>query len=253
MDNHKSQKKVSGALITGASDRIGRKIALTLAGLGYNIALHYHQAKERAIETRGLILKTGVDCTLVQADFSIQAEVDGIIPQVVRSFPLEILVNNASEFKKSSFLERGIELFEENLQINLKAPYTLIKSLRENADQGLVINILDTGISQNKTEYFDYLLTKKMLRTLTELAAYHLAPNFRVNALAPGLILPPVGKGNSYLQELAQTIPAGQIGSLEQIGSCIRFLVENEFVTGETIFIDGGENLGKIKRQSSGN
>ncbi|MCP4297739.1 MAG: SDR family oxidoreductase [Proteobacteria bacterium] len=245
-DKKKLLQARPGALVTAASGRIGGAIALTLAEMGYNIALHYRNAEIEALETQKLIEKTGVDCILIKADFNSIEETENLVPEIVKKFSLEVLVNNASEFIKSSLSHPGTEILDRCLNVHLKAPYLLMKSLTEKSNKGLIINILDTKVSQNKTEYFDYLLTKKMLLSLTEMAAFHLAPDFRVNAIAPGLILAPRGENNDYIEKLSKSIPAGQIGEIEQICQSISFFVKNEFVTGQTIFVDGGENIGKI-------
>ncbi len=247
MDKKKLHQARPGALVTAASGRIGGAIALTLAEMGYNIALHYRNAEIEALETQKLIEKTGVDCILVKADFNSVEETENLVPEIIKKFPLEVLVNNASEFIKSSLSDPGTEILDRCLNVHLKAPYLLMKSLAEKSNKGLIINILDTKVSQNKTEYFDYLLTKKMLLSLTEMAAFQLAPDFRVNAIAPGLILAPRGESSAYIEKLSKSIPARQIGEMKQICQSILFFVKNEFVTGQTIFVDGGENIGKVK------
>jgi NAD(P)-dependent dehydrogenase (short-subunit alcohol dehydrogenase family) len=102
---------------------------------------------------------------------------------------------------------------------------------------------LDTAITKNKTAYADYLLSKKSLAEFTKLAAVQFAPHIRVNGIAPGLILPPRNKTNNYLNRLARNVPLKKKGTPNQIALSIQYLLESEYITGEIIFVDGGEHL----------
>lgn len=231
------------ALITGGADRIGKAIALGCAELGFDIALHYSQSAERAEATRAEILSKHVECRLYRADFNDPSEASALMDEVFTASGLSVLVNNASLFFESSLPDSALSDFERLFNVNFKAPYILIKEFAKRVSEGVVINILDTEIVRNETKHFDYLLTKKSLSELTRMAAFHLAPGIRVNAVAPGLILPPAGKGMDFMRMRAEEIPLKRFGAPQGIVSAVKFLIESEFVTGQTIFVDGGEAL----------
>jgi len=231
------------ALITGGADRIGKAIALCCADLGYDIALHYSQSFEKAEATKAEILSKNVACHLYRADFNVFSETLALVEDVSRASELSVLVNNASLFFESSLRESSYEEFERLFNVNFKAPYILTKEFAKRVGKGSIINILDTEITRNETKYFDYLSTKKSLAELTRMSAFHLAPDIRVNAIAPGLILPPAGEDMNYLWRRAEEIPLKKVGSPQSIAHALRFLLESDFITGQTIFVDGGEGL----------
>jgi len=233
----------SFALITGAAARIGKAYALKLADMGYNIFLHYNSSEEKARETQQLVNQRGQKCYLKQADFRDDEAVKSLIPACNKQGSLEILINNASYFVESSMETTGDELYDMMHQINFKVPYILTKQFAKQCGKGHIINLLDTKIAKNYTRQFDYLLTKKALQSFTTIAATQLGPNIRVNGIAPGLILAPEGKTDQYLEEKAQGIPLQRTGSLEQLEKALEFLVQNEFLTGQIIYVDGGEHL----------
>ncbi len=232
------------ALVTGAAKRIGRVIALHLASLGFDIALHYNTSPEDAQSTNKEILKRGVDCRLFRCDLTKTSAASRLISSVKKEFPhLNFLINSASFFEKSDFTLKSLNQLDKNFNVHLNAPYILTSEFARLVRKGQVINILDTNVLKNKTPYFNYLLSKKSLAELTKLAAVRLAPHIRVNAIAPGLILPPAGLGQDHLKRLAQNIPLKEKGSPEHISQTVEFLIQNDFITGQTIFVDGGEHL----------
>ncbi len=230
-------------LVTGASDRIGRAIALSFAKMGFNVALHYCNSINKAEKSKKEILSEGVECALFKADFRETEDILSLISRVQSVFNLEFLVNNASLFIESSFIEKNYQEFDSIFNINFKAPYILTKEFANSVDSGSVINILDTKISKNSTQYFDYLLTKKFLNDFTLMSAFSLAPHIRVNAIAPGLILPPKGKDWDYFDKLRKFVPLRKAGSVEDIVASIEFIIDNDFITGQVFYIDGGQNL----------
>lgn len=231
------------ALITGAAGRIGKAFALALAEMGYNIFLHYNTSIEKAEATQQLIEDSGRSCILKQADFKIEEEIHSLIPDCTSEGSLEILINNASNYIESTIKTEGYTLFDDLFATNFKAPYILTKQFARHCKRGHIVNMLDTKINSYKTKHLDYFLTKKTLEVFTYLSANQLAPDIRVNGIAPGLVLPPEGKSEDYLQELAGGIPLKKTGSLKQLTETLRFLVNNSFITGEVIHVDGGEHL----------
>ena len=233
------------ALITGGSDRIGKAVAIHLAKQGYHLVLHYNSAKEKAenlqmhIES---IYKVKVE--LLQNNFLKENDFDRIFEDFKKkNITIEVLVNCASDFIPSSFNERGSELFDKEMTINLKIPYLLTKAFARVFGKGNIINFVDTKVAKNKTVHLDYILSKKLLKDFTKISAVELAPNIRVNAIAPGLILPPEGKDESYLLNLAKDIPLKTIGNLDEILKAFQFILDSYFFTGQILYIDGGEHL----------
>ena len=230
------------ALITGATKRIGKECALSLGEAGFNIALHYNESSPEELVAE--IEEKGVKCKAFKCDFAGPGASASLMPAVLKEFPdLEVLVNNASIFEPSTITQTTEELFDSHFNINFKAPFFLSKEFAQNIDKGNIINILDTKISGNNTTHAAYLLTKKALANLTRMAAKEFAPNIRVNAVSPGLILPQEGKDQAYFDKLAENIPLKKRGYPTDVAKALIFLIENEFITGEILSIDGGENL----------
>lgn len=232
------------AFVTGGAARLGRAVALELARLGYHIVLHYNRSVEKAMSTKAEIEKEGVGCSLVQFDFMGDNDFDAIFGNLHnQGLDMEVLVNSASEFAPSSFDDAGSSMLQRQLRINFENAYLLTKSFAKVCNNGIVINFLDTKITKNQTRHLDYLLAKKLLKEFTMLSAVHLAPTVRVNGIAPGLVLPPEGKDVSYLQNLAQDIPLKRYGGVDDIIEAFRFLLESQFITGQIIYVDGGDHL----------
>jgi len=237
-------KEQSAVLITGAGKRIGQAVALHLAECGFAIALHYHRSKTEATKTHQLIREKGGVCEVFAADLTRDQDIKRLINKSLRTFPaLGVLINNASIFTKGSLKDSPISLLDEHYRVNLRAPYALTQEFSRQVKSGSVINILDRDIVKNKTSHTAYLLSKKSLADLTKLTALELAPKFRVNAVAPGAILPPEGKSNQYLKNLSLRTPLGKTVEPRDISRAIEFLLTNQNITGQIIFVDGGEHL----------
>ncbi|MGA9212859.1 SDR family oxidoreductase [Kaistella sp.] len=234
------------ALVTGSADRIGKAIAIDLAKNGYNLVLHYNSSLEKAQKVKDEIqaLENGIEVELLQINFLTENDFDHIFEDLKKKKrSIEILVNCASDFVPSDFKNQGSELFEKEMTINFKNPYLLTKAFARVFGKGNIINFIDTKVSKNSTTHLDYILSKKLLKDFTKISAVELAPNIRVNGIAPGLILPPKGKDESYLLNLAQNIPLKTIGNLEEILKAFRFILDSQFFTGQILYIDGGEHL----------
>lgn len=234
-----------GVLVTGGSDRLGRHIAMYFASAGYNVAVHYSSSAEKArLTKRDILSEYDVECEIFRADFRNMEETQNLISEVIPVFRISCLVNNASVFYENSFADKGTSDLTAFFDINFKAPYVLTKQFAEIAPEGaLIINLLDTKISKNTTSHFDYLLTKKFLAVFTRQVAKELAPEIRVNGIAPGIILPPEGRDDQYIERLAENIPLLMRGYPDNIINSVDFFINDNFVTGQIIFNDGGENL----------
>ena len=237
-------KSLNAALITGGAQRIGKAIALTLADRGFDIALHYNHSKDEALDVAREIRQKGVRCEVFACDLQKESHVLLLLEKARKKFPhLNLLVNNASIFLPSGLGRQGLKLFDDHWTINFRAPFILSGEFVRLCQKGQIINILDTKVVKNKTEHLGYLISKKALFELTKILAVSQAPAIRVNGIAPGIILPPVNKGQSYLDKRAQQIPLKRAGDVQFITRSVEFLLDNEFMTGQTIFVDGGEHL----------
>lgn len=230
-------------LITGASDRVGKAFALALAEKGYHCIIHYNSSAEKAERTKKEVEAAGGQCTLLQAGFTDEKAVEALLDKVPGNIHLDILINCASMFIESSIHDEGYGLLDKLMKINFKAPYILTKKYAEKYKTGLIVNILDTKVAGNYTKHLDYLLTKKLLKDFTLISATQLGPDIRVNGIAPGIILPPPGKDETYTDKLAQGIPLKQSGNPGELVKALNYLIDADFVTGQIIYVDGGEHL----------
>jgi len=231
------------ALITGGARRLGRAMSLKLAAMGYDIALHYHGNLPDALVEE--IRSNGVRCEPVKSDLSVAEEASSLIELAKKTCPgLELLVNSAAIFKRASVAETSDALLSAHIRLNLLAPYRLSRDFAGIVGKGQIINIIDANAVKNTSAYGAYMLSKKGLMGLTAMAAREFAPNIRVNAIAPGLILPPAGEGDEYMKKAAlKRVPLKKQGHLDDITKALEFLITNGFITGQIIFVDGGEHL----------
>ncbi len=232
------------ALVTGGVKRIGLEIVKALAKKGYDIALHYNSSKEKAKVVKNEIELIGVKCKLFQCDLSIEKKVSGLISQVKKEFPdLNLLINNASIFIRSKTVETNNNVLNKTFNINFKAPFILSRDFAQKVTNGDIINILDTKITKNDFLYSAYTLSKKSLADFTLMSAVEFASNIRVNGIAPGLILPPSGKNENYLNNMAKKIPLKKKGEISDVINAMEFILNNQYITGQIIYVSGGQQL----------
>lgn len=233
------------ALVTGGAIRIGQAISLKLAALGYNIALHYYHSQQDAVETSKLVRKQGVECELFKYNLEDEKSVTKLTEKVYKAFPnLNVLVNSASIYESSTLKTATTESMDRHWKINLKAPMILMRDFANICQKGHIINVIDANIVRNRTSHFTYLITKKSLLDITKMGALELAPNIRVNGIAPGLILPPASKSNqNYWKRVIESIPLQRKGELDHITQSLEFLLKNDILNGQILFNDGGEHL----------
>lgn len=232
------------ALVTGAARRIGRAISLALAREGANVAVHYGSSEQEAAELATEIEGLGARATLVRADLSDPGELADLVDRARKALgKIEILVNSASIFPADTLETVELESLQRNLEINAWAPLVLTRAFAAQTERGHVVNLLDSRISGFDRTHVAYILSKHVLSALTRMSALELAPGIAVNGIAPGLILPPPGKDEEYVDRLAQTVPLKRRGTPEDIADAAIFLITSEFVTGGTIYVDGGRHL----------
>jgi NAD(P)-dependent dehydrogenase (short-subunit alcohol dehydrogenase family) len=229
------------AIVTGAAVRLGRAIALGLAAHGADIALHYHSSEAEALRTAEEIRHLGRRCLPISADLQNPASPAKILEAAGAFFgKADILINSAAIFEPGTLAQTSPELWEKTIAVNLRAPFFLCKAFAAQTDAGDIINLADATADRSGPNYLAYSVAKNALIALTRTLARSLAPGIRVNAIAPGAILPPPGRGEDYLDRIAAHIPLGKHGTPEDIVGGVVYLLTAPYVTGEVLHISGG-------------
>jgi len=237
-------QQAKAALVTGGAKRIGAAVCVRLAGMGYDIALHYGNSAEDALKTAALVREKGVGCRLFRADLSKPANARKLVERASRKFGgLSVLVNNASVFNKSEFGEITERMLEDEMAVNFKSPFFASQEFARQNISGLIINMVDSRVAKNQTMHFAYNISKKCLYNFTLAAAEALGPEIRVNAICPGPILKAADSEEKFFRKIAGETPLGKVGETGHINLAVEYLVNNSFVTGETLFVDGGQRL----------
>jgi len=234
------------ALVTGAARRLGRAIALGLAGEGFAIGLHYHHSPDQARQTAQEILAAGVPVSLYQADLADPTQIEAMFDEVGRNpAPLKVLVNSAAVMTRGNLRDLSVSEWDTTMALNLRAPWLCARHAARLMQHsgGVIINISDSGTRKTWTGYSAYIISKTGLEVLTRLLARTLAPEIRVNAVAPGLILPPEEMPAEDWQRLVKRLPVEKAGNPGDIVSAVLFLIRSNYLTGQTIVVDGGYQL----------
>ena len=251
MKTKKHKIMQQAALITGGATRLGRHFALTLARSGCDIALHYNSSAKAAKKVKQEIIAMGQRCEIFQCDFSSESDPALLMEKALKRFSaLQILINNASVYEVGKISETGPELLQEQFSVNFFTPFLLTATFAKQVKTGNIINIIDNKIGFQQYAYSAYLLSKKALSELTRLSAIELAPHIRVNGIAPGVILPADSRTDEYINWRKEGIPLAQQGNPEQLSSALIYLLDNHFVTGQVLFVDGGEAINHIGRHT---
>ena len=235
--------------ITGAAKRIGKEIALTFKELGWNIIIHYNSSKKDADDLADQINKDNPNSAkTVQGNLDIKEDVQKILSEVSDAFPsIDLLVNNASTFYPTPIGEISEDHWEKLVGSNLKGPLFLIQGLKEKLKEsdGSIINITDTNLTKGVANYSIYSAAKAGLEAITKGLARELAPEIKVNAIAPGAMLEPpdVTWTEEQKSKVVESIPLKRMGSEKDIANTVKFLAHSEYVTGQTIKVDGGRSL----------
>jgi pteridine reductase len=232
------------ALVTGGGKRLGREVALALAREGASVVVHYGRSSDGADETAAEIRRLGVKAWTVRTDLASEAKTEKLVDRAAAlSGGLDILVNNASIFPEGEFEDLSAADLHRNVDVNALAPFVLGRNFARQAGGGHIVNFLDTRITGYDWQHAAYHASKILLAYLTRVMALRFAPSTAVNAVAPGLILPPEGKDAAYLNRLKDTVPLRRVGNPAQITQAVIYLVTSAYLTGQVIFVDGGRHL----------
>jgi NAD(P)-dependent dehydrogenase (short-subunit alcohol dehydrogenase family) len=235
------------ALVTGGAVRIGRTIALQLAGSGYSIAIQYNNSKTEAEETVAAIAQTGARAACFRASLAASAEVETLIPEVTKTMgPVTCLVNNASHFADDRLTALSKPGWRKHMAINLEAPIFLAEAFAAQlpaGETGNIVNIIDQRVLRPNPQYFSYTLSKSALWAATKTMAQALAPRIRVNAVGPGPALANVYQSKEDFEQECRAVLLGHGTSPEEIARAVLFILNAPAMTGQMIALDGGQHL----------
>ncbi len=240
------------ALVTGAAHRLGRVFALALARRGYAILLHYHASQFRAEQTALELRALGVSVFPVCADLTNAAQVDSLFQSLdfILADPanqlsgLRVLVNSAALMRAGDIRSTSTAAWDEMLGLNLRAPFLCAQRAYQRMEAGgLIVNVSDIAAEKAWARFAAYTVSKAGLESLTRIMARAFAPKVRVNALAPGLVLPSDDTPPEEWSRLVSRLPIQRAAHLDEIARSLEFLLDNEYITGHTLTVDGGYSL----------
>ncbi len=245
------------ALVTGAARRIGREIALYLAGRGYDVAVHYHSSKNEALSVVKEIRAKGRVAQMLEADMLNETDVMSLVPRASEALggPLTLLVNNASIFEYDTIKTATRENWDRHMESNLRAPFVLTQAFADQAPpacsdansepvaSSLIINIVDQRVRKLTPEFSTYSIAKMGLWALTTISAQGLAPQIRVNAIGPGPTLQGSRQSDHhFLSQRSNTI-LQRGANVEDITAAVGYFIYAPAVTGQLLCVDGGQHL----------
>jgi NAD(P)-dependent dehydrogenase (short-subunit alcohol dehydrogenase family) len=229
------------ALVTGAAHRLGKAFSLTLARQGFDIILHYHRSLDEARQAQAEIESVGRRATLSPADLTDPVQIQALLSKFST---LDVLINSAAFMPDGNVEAITLENWDTSLDLNLRAPFLLAQeSAKKMNAGGLIVNITDVGAQKAWSRYPSYTVSKAALEALTKILARALAPRIRVNAIAPGFVLQSDIVSDEEWQRLINRIPLKRPARTEEIAFALEFLLKNEYITGQTIVVDGGYSL----------
>ncbi len=239
--------KAGTVLVTGAAVRLGATIARRLAAGGWRVIIHYHRSADAAAALVAEISEAHQWARSIQADLSRREDVDALIGRCVQAYgPIDCLVNNASAFAYDDIASVTWDSFHHLIASNLAAPLLLSRDFAAQfgkAEGGCIINLLDQKVENLNPDFLSYTLAKVAMAGLTEMLAMALAPRIRVNAVAPGLTLISGKQTEKSFDRAWRAAPMGRSSTPDEIARTVEFILGMPSMTGETIFVDGGESL----------
>lgn len=231
-------------LVTGAAHRVGRAIALELAGAGADLIVHYHQAEAQAHATAADIRQLGVRALAVGADLAGAAGVEALFEAIEQDWGgVDVLVNSAATMEAGDVLALTRADWERVLGLNLTAPFFCAQRAARSMlsrQGGVILNIADLGGLEPWAKYPAHSVSKAGLVMATQVLAKALAPRIRVNAVAPGPVIKPDNWPEERWHRVGQNTLLKRPGSGYDVAHAVRFLIEHDYITGETLVVDGG-------------
>lgn len=233
------------ALVTGGARRLGRAFALALARQGFAILLHYHHSEEEAAATADAIRALGMPVYPLQVDLTSSTNIESLFSNLdTLPHPLKVLVNSAALMPRGDVRTLSAVDFDAAIALNLRAPFLCAQEAAKRMEAGgLIVNVTDVGAQKAWSGFPAYTVSKAALESLTRVLARSLAPKIRVNAIAPGLVLPSEHVSPEEWERLVGRLPLKRPASVDEIAAALEFLLKNEYITGQTIVVDGGYSL----------
>ncbi len=248
---------MTAALVTGAGKRLGRAMALYLAGRGFDVAVHYAASRDEAEVVADEIRALGRKAVALQADLLDEAQVETLVPRAVAALgPLTVLINNASIFEYDRIDTATRRSWDRHMESNLRAPYVLTQGFArqcppatadaagEPVASGLVVNMIDQRVWKPTPEFSTYTIAKMGLWALTRTAAQGLAPQIRVNAIGPGPTLRGARQSEAHFAAQRKATILNRGANPADVVAALGFFLDSPSVTGQMIAVDGGQHLG---------
>lgn len=245
------------ALVTGAGRRLGKAMALYLAGRGHDVAVHYAASANGAAEVVEEIRAMGRQAAAMQADLLVEAEAEGLVARAAEALggPLGLLVNNASIFEPDTLASATRESWDRHIGSNLRAPFVLTQAFAaqvppaqtdergEKLAQALVVNMVDQRVMKPTPFFMTYTIAKMGLWAFTRTAAQALAPDVRVNAIAPGPTVRGLRQEEAHFRRQRAATPLARGANASDITAALGYLLDAPAVTGQILLVDGGQHL----------
>lgn len=233
------------ALVTGAGRRVGRALAVALGAEGMTVAVHYHASDAGARETAGMIERAGGKASVVAADLTSDAAA-GLIDDVVRQLGgLDVLVNSSAVMERTPLGEVTAAQWDAMMALNLRAPFLLSQAAAPHLarTRGAIVNIADLAAFETWPAYIPHGISKAGVVYMTRALARTLAPEVRVNGIAPGAVLLPDQWNEDDAAKLRESTPLRRLGSPDDVVGALLYLLRADYVTGEIIIVDGGRHV----------
>ena len=234
------------ALVTGAGRRVGRAIAIALGARGMRVAVHFNGSADGARETAALIVKGGAEAHVLPGDLRDPAVAPSLVRATTERFgTLDVLVNSAAVMERTPFGDVTAEQWDAMFALNLRAPFLLSQAAAPELArrEGSIVNIADLAAFESWPAYVPHGITKAGVVHMTRSLARVLAPRVRVNAIAPGAVLLPDDWDEKSRDRIVETTPLRRLGSPDDVARAVVYLVEADYVTGDTLLVDGGRHV----------
>jgi pteridine reductase len=236
------------ALVTGAGQRVGQAIALLLGAEGMHVAVHYRESRAGAEHTAEQIRESGGKAVTLAADLTSRDAARALVDSAITELGgLDLLVPSAAGFEHIALGDVDDDAWDRSLNLNLASPFALVQravpALRQS--RGSVVFISCSSATVPMRGYLPYVISKGGVKHLMKTLALELAPEIRVNAVAPGTVLPPPSYDAAAVQRLSRAIPLGQVGSPQDIARAVMFLASSPFITGHELAVDGGRSVAR--------
>lgn len=238
------------ALVTGAGRRLGRAIAIALGREGMRVAIHHHTSRDGAYETLARVREASGDGVVLDADLSDRDAARGLVDRAIEALSgLDLLVASAASFERIAVDDVDDAAWDRSLELNLASQFALAQratpALR--ASRGSIVFITCSSATTPFRNYLPYTVAKGALRQLMRVLSLELAPLVRVNAVAPGTVLPPETMSAEAVERLVSRTPLGRVGSAEDVADAVVYLARAPYVTGVELLVDGGRGVAALE------